>query len=94
MKDQLEFKLVKGEFTPEEAGKVLFSLIQNKINYHNVEVLSQQIRFGFGDDVSRSEKRIADLKKINKSLIAFLKEAGAEGKKLEISGTFTLSEVG
>lgn len=93
MKDQLEFQLVKGEFTPEEAGKVLFSLIQNKINYHNVEVLSRQIRFGFDDDVSHSEKRIADLKKINNSLIAFLKEAGTEGKKVEINGTFALSVV-
>jgi hypothetical protein len=93
MEDTLEFKLVKGEFTPEEAGKILFSLIQNKINYHNVEILSRQIRFGFGDDVSHSEKRVADLKKINKSLIAFLKEADAEGKKLEINGTFELSVV-
>lgn len=93
MKDQLEFKLVKGEFAPEEAGKVLFSLIQNKINYHNVEILSRQIRFGFDDDVSHSEKRVADLKKINKSLIAFLKEAGSGGKKLEINGTFVLSVV-
>lgn len=94
MKDQLEFKLVKGEFSPDEAGKILYSLLQNKINYHNLEILSKQIQFGFGDDVSRSEKRIADLKKINKSLIAFLKEAGAEGKKLEINGTFELKVVG
>ncbi len=90
MKDNLEFQLVKGEFTAEEAGRVLFSLIQNKINYHNMEMLSQQIRFGFDGDISRSEKRVADLKKTNKSLVAFLKEAGTEGKKLEISGTFSL----
>lgn len=94
MEDKLEFKLVKGEFTSEEAGKILFSLIQNKINYHNVEMLSRQIRFGFDDDVSHSEKRVADLKKINKSLIAFLKKAGVEGKRVEVNATFELSVVG
>ncbi len=93
MEKQFEFELVKGAFSPEEAGKVLFSLIQNKINYHNVETLSRQIRFGFGDDVSHSEKRIAELKEINKSLIAFLKEVGKEGKTLEINGTLVLSVV-
>ncbi|GHB72567.1 hypothetical protein [Persicitalea jodogahamensis] len=91
MKKQLEFKLVKGDFLPEEAGKVLFSLIQNKINYHNVEMLSRQIRFGFDDDVSHSEKRIIELKEINESLAAFLREVGQEGKSLKIDGTFVLS---
>ncbi|WP_373511402.1 hypothetical protein [Persicitalea sp.] len=93
MKNRLEFKLVEGQFAPEAAGKVLFSLIQNKINYHNVEILSEQIRFGFDSDVSHSEKRIKNLKGVNDSLVAFLKEVGEEGKSLEITGSFELKVV-
>lgn len=93
METSHEFKLVQGEFTPEEAGKLLYSLIQNKINYHNTEILSQQIRFGFGKDVSHAEQRIANLQKANSALIEFLKHAGSEGKLLEISGNFILNVV-
>ncbi len=93
MENSHSFKLVQGKFTPEEAGKVLYSLIQNKINYHNTEILSQQIRFGFGKDVSRAEQRIVNLQKINGSLVDFLKEVGSEGKSLEISGDFEIKVV-
>jgi hypothetical protein len=91
MEDSFEFKLVQGNFTPEEAIRVLLSLLQNKISFHNMEVLSTQIRFG--GDVTRSENRIQELKKIGESLTAFLTEAGHHEKTLLIEGTFSLKAV-
>lgn len=91
MENSYEFKLVEGSFTPEEAGRVLLSLLQNKISYHNMEALSTQIRFG--GDVSRYERRIEELKKISESLIVFLTEAGHHEKTLLIEGTFAIKAV-
>lgn len=91
MENSHEFKLVQGSFSPEEAGRVLLSLLQNKISYHNMEALSTQIRFG--GDVSRYEKRIAELIAISESLTNFLTEAGHDGKMLQIEGTFTIRAV-
>ncbi len=91
MENSFEFKLVQGSFTPEEATKVLLSLLQNKISFHNREALSTQIRFG--GDVTRSERRIKELKEIGESLTAFLTEAGHHEKTLLIEGTFSLKAV-
>jgi flagellar biosynthesis component FlhA len=88
MENAYEFKLVQGDFSPAEAEKVLLSLLQNKISYHNMEALSTQIRFG--GDVSRSERRIRELEQIRQSLTAFLTEAGHQDTMLVIEGTFTL----
>ncbi len=91
MENSFEFKLVQGSFTSEEAIKVLLSLLQNKISFHNLEALSTQIRFG--GDVTRSERRIQELKKICGSLTAFLTEAGHHEKTLLIEGTFSIKAV-
>ena len=37
MENKLTIKLIEGNFLPNEAGKVLFSLINSKIDYHNLE---------------------------------------------------------
>ncbi len=91
MENSFEFKLVQGSFTPEEAVRVLLSLLQNKISFHNMEALSTQIRFG--GDVSRSERRIQELEKIGESLTDFLTEAGHQEKTLLIEGTFAIKAV-
>lgn len=91
MENSYEFKLVQGSFSPEEAGRVLLSLLQNKISFHNMEALSTQIRFG--GDVARYERRIKELKEIGESLTAFLTEAGHQEKTLQIEGTFTIQAV-
>lgn len=93
MEHSHEFKLVQGRFTPEEAGKVLYSLLQDKINYHNTEILSQQIRFGFEKDVTHAEERITNLRAVNGALVEFLKQVSSEGKALEINGDFILKVV-
>ena len=56
MENDFQFQLIDGEFTPAGAAKVLFPLINNKINYHSLESFSNEIRFE--KDATNSKKRI------------------------------------
>lgn len=38
-----EFKLIDGQFSPDEAKNILMSLFNNKIDYHQLESFRNQI---------------------------------------------------
>lgn len=77
------FKLVEGEFTPVEAADVLFSLIGDKIKFHNLQMLSNQERFG--GDVSHSLKRIEELKASKNLVKEIILEARDKGYTLSLN---------
>ena len=58
MENGFQFQSIDGEFTPAGAAKVLFPLINNKINYHSLESFSNEIRFE--KDATNSKKRISE----------------------------------
>lgn len=83
------FTLVKGTFLPADAADVLFSLISDKIKFHQLQIRSLQKQSDA--DISWSEKRIASLKKakdLSKDLILF---ARSEGYELKIDGDIRIS---
>ena len=84
MENKIKIKLVDGSFLPSEAGKVLFSLINNKINYHNLELFSAQERSD--GDVEHSKSRIEYLKNASEQLSNFIKEAAQNQHYFEING--------
>ena len=84
MKQPKSFKLIDGQFTTAEAGRVLNMLISSKINYHSKEKFSNEERFG--KDASHSVKRIAALKKVQVSLKKFFESAEKKGVKLKMDG--------
>ena len=84
MENQLKIKLIEGIFFPKEAGKVLFSLLNSKINYHNLELFSAQERFD--GNVEHSKLRIEYLKEMSEELTNFIKEASENHHQLEITG--------
>lgn len=83
MEKDFQFQLIDGEFTPVGAAKVLFPLINNKINYHSLESFSNEIRFD--KDVSNSKKRIAELQQVQLQIQELLEEAEENGLKLKIT---------
>ncbi len=87
-----EFQLIEGEFFPNEALKLLMSLLNNKINYHQLESFSNQIRIG--SDFSHSKKRVEYLKQSIEDIKLILKDAEESGKQLKIESIIqiTLSE--
>jgi hypothetical protein len=79
-----KYKLIKGNFPSVEAGKVLFALINSKINYHSMIAFSDSERYN--KDLSRSRQRIDQLKKVSEKVKKQLDKAAAAGKKVKVSG--------
>lgn len=89
MEKEYQFKLVEGQFAPSEAGKVLFSLINSKINYHNLEIFSNQIRFD-GEN-PHSKIRIKTLSGASEYIKELIKEASLKDMELEIEGVIQIA---
>ncbi len=85
------FTVVKGRFMPSEAGRMLFDLVNSKINFHAMEIF--RIQEQFGGDVSRSQNRIRELNDIYRSLKLFLKTAEEKKYQLKITGTIEITVV-
>ena len=86
-----EFRLVEGEFNPNEAMNILMSLFNSKIDYHQLDSFSNHIRHGA--DPSFSKNRIKVLSQSIDSIKEIVKEANSTGKKLKIEGTIQISFV-
>lgn len=83
-----EFKLIEGEFSAQDAAKVLFPLISSKIKFHSLEGFSNEIRFG--NDHSNSKKRIDELQQAQVSLQELLVFAEHNDSKLKINCTIKI----
>ena len=83
MNTKHNLKLIDGKFTPIEAGKVLFGLISYKMNYHQLELFSDEERFG--KDLSNSKKRIEELKTVHSSLKKIIDLTSKKGQLLKIN---------
>lgn len=61
-----DHKLIDGTFMPADANRFLMKLINSKIDYHNLEILSMRERFN--GDISHSIKRIEELKETQEAI--------------------------
>ena len=86
-----EFKLVEGEFNPNEARNILMSLFNNKIDYHQLDSFSNHIRHG--KDVTFSQNRIEALSQSIENIKQIIQEANLTGKHLKIEGSIQISFV-
>jgi hypothetical protein len=89
MEKEYQFKLVEGQFAPSEAGKVLFSLINSKINYHNLEIFSNQIRFD--EENPHSKIRIKTLSDAAEYIKELIKEGSMKDMELKIDGVIQIT---
>ncbi len=88
MEKEYQFKLIEGQFSPSEAGRVLFTLINSKVNFHNLEVFSNQIRFKEEDHPSKIRiKTLLDTSEYIKELI---KEGSLKDMELKIDGVIQI----
>lgn len=88
MEKEYQFKLVEGQFLPSEAGRVLFTLINSKINFHNLEVFSNQIRFK--EDDHHSKKRMKTLLDASEYIKELIKEGSLKDMELKIDGVIQI----
>lgn len=92
MEKKHSFTLIDGQFSPSDAGKVIFELISSKINYHSMEKFSNEERFG--TDHTHSEKRILALKEIRDSLKKVFDSAELDGLNVKMNGFIEITIVG
>ncbi|MFV8368113.1 hypothetical protein [Flavobacterium sp. LB2R40] len=88
MKKEYQFKLIEGQFEPSEAGKVLFSLINSKINFHNLEVFSSQIRYN--QENLHSKIRLEALTDASEYIKELIEEASAKDLVLRIDSVIQI----
>ena len=91
MKDKQHFQLIDGTFTAPEASRVLLSLIKSKMDYHNIEKFSNEVRFG--RDEAHSEKRLHELAKLNDALKELFASAADAKQNLKINGWIEITPV-
>ncbi|MEK0450306.1 MAG: hypothetical protein RL088_2574 [Verrucomicrobiota bacterium] len=78
------FKIIDGTFSAADATNALLAVVQSKIDFHNVEQLSNEMRFG--RDVAHSERRLVELREMRETLRALCKSAAESGMRVEANG--------
>jgi|688.fasta_scaffold750258_2 hypothetical protein len=91
MDTKSNFKLIDGEFSADEAKTILMSLINNKIDFHNLFTFSNHIRFN--KDPEASKKRIEELMKSREDIIELTKVAQLEGYSFQMKSTVEIELV-
>jgi hypothetical protein len=91
MNDKQRFQLINGTFTPSEAAQVLLSLVKSKIDYHSLEKLSNEERFG--RDLSHSETRLQRLRTLKTELEELFDSAAQAKQNLKIDGWIEIKSV-
>lgn len=91
MKTNLTFDLIDGTFKPIEAKKVLFTLIKDKINFHELEIFSAYERYGI--DLLNSKTRIKDLKNALVNIEQVINEFEKSNFEIKISGAIEIVAV-
>ncbi|MFQ3213798.1 MAG: hypothetical protein ACJAT1_001814 [Marivirga sp.] len=84
-KHLMEFDLIKGEFSVEDAREILLHMIQKKIEFHEMKIFSNDVRFGKSDDDSIN--RIEQLRKSKNQINMLLKGAKEAGKTIRINSS-------
>ena len=84
-------KLIDGTFEPEEAKKIIGGVLISKINYHNLDAFSNQIRFD--RDNLKSTTRIQELKNANAELLELLEFAKNNNFKLKVESQIFITLV-
>jgi hypothetical protein len=85
------FKLIDGTFSPADATQVLLSLVKSKIDFHTMEKLSNEERFG--RDAAHSEQRLMKLRELHEALKTVCKSAADNGERVQVNGWLEITLV-
>ena len=91
MNTQQHFQLIDGTFTPDQARQVLGSMVKSKIEFHSLVKHSESERSA--QSGLSSEERLRALRALDEQLKALFESAKADGKKLEVKGSFDITLV-
>ncbi|NDV42050.1 hypothetical protein [Flagellimonas sediminis] len=83
--DQRTIRLVKGSFTASEATDVIFSLIEEKINFHKLQRLTQW-EGNHSSESPQLNQRIDELEQEKETARRIVELARSKGKNVRING--------
>jgi len=86
--EKKNYCLISGSFSPDAARQVLMSLINYKINFHQLNDWSRRERFG--EDNPAALKRVEELSQAREDIAHLLEEAAAMGLKLSIKSNIEI----
>lgn len=86
-----KFELINGEFSPEEAFKIINHLYFQKINFHELNNFSQLVRFGSEDPLT--QKRISELKAALQQAREYIEEAQKSGRTLRLDSMISIEMI-
>lgn len=81
--------LIKGEFTPNEITEILFSLINEKIRFHDLQILG--IKEGRSGEIEPHSKRINELMNTKKTIQEFVASAKENNDTIVVNSTVELA---
>ncbi len=79
-----KIQLIEGQFTPSEASDLVSALVKEKINFHKIQRLSQNLHDECCD-TKDSEERIKELTQERKIARNFISEAKVDGRNVRIN---------
>ena len=88
MENKYQYKFIEGDFSSEEAKTVLMTLINNKINFHNLNSFSDHVKNNGSSE--KAKKRIAELTITRDAILELMEKAEKEGKKLSIKSDISI----
>ena len=88
MKNNQEFKLMDGTFSIEDANRVLTTLLNYKIDYHNREDFSNHIRFN--KNLEHSKKRIQELTEAKEQIRSLILNSDSQDIKFVIKSNISI----
>lgn len=88
MENKYQYKFIEGDFSSEEAKTVLMTLINNKINFHNLNSFSDYVKNNGSSE--KAKKRIAELTITRDAILELMEKAEKEGKKLSIKSDISI----
>ncbi|WP_291120027.1 hypothetical protein [Flavobacterium sp. UBA6135] len=91
MTTNLTFDLIDGSFKSAEAKRILFTLIKDKINFHELEMFSAYEKYGI--ELPHSKKRIVALKEALVSIDRLITESAKDDLDIQISGAIQIISV-
>lgn len=86
--DKYQFKLIEGDFSSQDAKTVLMSVINSKVNFHNLNAFSEFVKNS--ETCETSKRRISELSKASEDILKLIEESEKKGMKLKINGDISV----
>lgn len=85
---EVTFPLVSGHFAADDAEKIVSGLLEVKIKHHKSRV--HDLPEMYEESISHSEQKIKAVEENLRKALAFIREAAAQDRLLDMEGQITI----